>query len=271
MTSTLTRFSFTVSGRSVSSLLDAYTFGGSRMPKATSAPVRLSLLGVCLLHSPGAQEPVAVPGTAKRLLALLALSGPRARPYVAGTIWPDLDEVHAQGALRSAIYRLNHIEPDLLDCRDDVLMLGRAVAVDVHVLRCCCEAVLSGSVDDEVGPILLRHNNELLPGWYDDWVVFERERLRQLRLQALEVLGARLLAENRLPEAAQAALEAITIEPLLESAQRMLVRIHLAADNSVEAIRQYDLYRQLLHRELGIEPSPVMRSLIDSVVVGAAR
>jgi DNA-binding SARP family transcriptional activator len=239
------------------------------MPRATFAPVRLSLLGVWLLHPPGSEEPVAVPGTAKRLLALLALSGPRARPYVAGTIWPDLDEGHAQGALRSAIYRLNQIEPDLLDCKDDVLMLGRAVAVDVHELRRCCEAILGGRADDEARPILLRHNQELLPGWYDDWVVLERERLRQLRLQALEVLGERLLAENRLPEAAQAGLEAVAIEPLLESAQRLLVRIHLAADNPVEAIRQYDLYRQLLNRELGIEPSPAMRSLIDHVVVGA--
>jgi DNA-binding SARP family transcriptional activator len=240
------------------------------MPRATFAPVRLSLLGVWLLHPPGAEEPVAVPGTAKRLLALVALSGPRARPYVAGTIWPDLDEGHAQGALRSAIYRLNQIEPNLLDCKDDVLMLGRAVAVDVHELRHCCEVILGGRADDELRPILLRHNQELLPGWYDDWVVLERERLRQLRLQALEVLGERLLAENRLPEAAQAGLEAVTIEPLLESAQRLLVRIHLAADNPVEAIRQYDLYRQLLNRELGIEPSPAMRSLIDHLVVGAA-
>ena len=37
---------------------------------------------------------------------------------------------------------------------------------------------------------------ELLPGWYDDWVIFERERIRQQLLHALEILSRRLVSRG---------------------------------------------------------------------------
>ena len=57
---------------------------------------------------------------------------------------------------------------------------------------------------------------DLLPGWYDDWVVFERERLRQRLLHALEMLSLRLVRQGRFGEAVEAAL-LVHAEPLRES------------------------------------------------------
>ncbi|MGW2671050.1 AfsR/SARP family transcriptional regulator [Streptomyces sp. NPDC001272] len=80
---------------------------------------------------------------------------------------------------------------------------------------------------------------DLLPGWDDEWTLFERERLRQLRLHALESLSARLTSSGRHALALDAALTCVSIEPLRESAHRAVVAVHLAEHNAVEAVSQY--------------------------------
>jgi SARP family transcriptional regulator, regulator of embCAB operon len=55
---------------------------------------------------------------------------------------------------------------------------------------------------------------------------------------------------------------AVGEEPLRESAQRALVRAHLARGNQGEAILQYRRYRQALYSELQVSPSPLFEQLI---------
>ena len=104
---------------------------------------------------------------------------------------------------------------------------------------------------------------DLLPDWYDEWLVFERERVRLLRLLALEALCDRFSRAGWHAEATQAGLAAVAAEPLRESAHRALMRAHLADGNPGEAIRQYRILATLLHRELGLHPSPEMRALFS--------
>ena len=96
------------------------------------------------------------------------------------------------------------------------------------------------------------------PDWYDDWVLLERERYRQLGLHALEALSERLTAARRFGPALEAALAAVAGEPFRESAHRVLIKAHLAEGNASEAIRQYHFYRKLLNDHLGLDPSPAM-------------
>ena len=67
-------------------------------------------------------------------------------------------------------------------------------------------------------------STDLLPDWYDDWVVIENEAWRQLRLHALEVLETRLAESGRMGEAIHAAVAVVNMEPLRESAQATLIR-----------------------------------------------
>jgi DNA-binding SARP family transcriptional activator len=106
---------------------------------------------------------------------------------------------------------------------------------------------------------------ELLPGWYDDWVLVERERHRQLSLHALESLCEHLTACGRYGAAVLAGLAAVDREPLRESAHRALIRVHLAEGNAGEAIRRYRLYEGIAARDLGVGPSPMMRSLLRGI------
>src|SRR4029450_13229953 len=78
---------------------------------------------------------------------------------------------------------------------------------------------------------------ELLPGWYEDWVLFERERLRQLQMHALEAIAGRLTAERGFAGGIGGGRAAVRLEPLRESATRALIAAHLAENNVVEAVR----------------------------------
>ena len=89
-------------------------------------------------------------------------------------------------------------------------------------------------------------------------MLLERERLRQLRLHMLEQLAGDHLAAGRHGEALEAALEAMAAEPLRETPHRLVVRIHLAEGNAFEAVHAFYVYRDLLLRELRLEPSPAM-------------
>ena len=106
---------------------------------------------------------------------------------------------------------------------------------------------------------------DLLPGWYDDWVLTEAEEWRQLRLYALEALAGRLAAAGRSGEAVCAARAVVRAEPLRESGYATLIRVHLAEGNQSEAVRQFARCRLLLHAELGLEPSPQLHQLVHGL------
>ena len=103
---------------------------------------------------------------------------------------------------------------------------------------------------------------DVLPDWYDDWVLVEAEEWRQLRLHALDALAERLLNERRFGEATGAALAAVRAEPLRERRARLVIRTHLAEGNQSEALAEFSRYRALFGAELGLEPTPRLCELV---------
>ena len=207
-----------------------------------------------------------LPRGAQRLVAYLCLSRRPARPAVAGTLWPDVGEEQAHASLRSALWRLRGAAPGLVDARGGALTLAPGVLVDVQRLQDWARQVQDPLVAAEELPwpetALL---GDLLPGWYDEWLLLERERLRQLRLHALEALACRLLVAGRHGEAAQAAHLAIAADQLRESAHRTLVQVHLAEGNVVAAVRTYQRFQALLRAELGVAPTDQMTRLVHGL------
>jgi DNA-binding SARP family transcriptional activator len=222
----------------------------------------LSLLDAFELRCDG--ELVGLPVSAQRLLAFLALhEGPLLRPYVAGTLWIDASDDRAGASLRSSLWRLNRSGHRLVDATSTRLGLAAGIDVDVRSSLALARRLLDGTAPaEELDSAEASLNGEVLPDWYDDWLVFERERFRQLSLHALEVLSDRLLAAGRLGGALGAALAAVRGEPLRESAHRALIRVHLAEGNRAEALRQRELCRGLLRERLGAEPSPQLDELL---------
>jgi len=227
-----------------------------------SARASLSLLDAFELRCDG--ELVGLPVSAQRLLAFLALhERPLLRPYVAGTLWIDVSDDRAGASLRSSLWRLNRSGHRLVDATSTRLGLAAGIDVDVRSSLALARRLLDGTAPaEELDSAEASLNGEVLPDWYDDWLVFERERFRQLSLHALEVLSDRLLAAGRLGGALGAALAAVRGEPLRESAHRALIRVHLAEGNRAEALRQRELCRGLLRERLGAEPSPQLDELL---------
>ncbi|MDD7926975.1 AfsR/SARP family transcriptional regulator [Actinomycetospora chibensis] len=225
----------------------------------------LRLLGGFHLVDHG--RPATLSETARRLVALLALRGPMTRRRIAGYLWPEATERRAQGCLRTAMWRLGR-DTDVLCARTDVVRLAPDVWVDVDVFLSEIRSLTRG--DRSVGAALCTHGEhvlerrDLLPEWDDDWVVLERERLRQLHMHALEELATLWADEGRWREALDAALQAVGLEPLRESARRVVIGIHLREGNVVEALRHFDEYRVLVRRELGIEPSGHLTKIISA-------
>ena len=228
-------------------------------------PARVALLGGFELRL-GEETVPHLPRGVQRLVAHLGLVRQPARAAVAGQLWPDVPEEQAHASLRSALWRLRRAAPGLVSMSGGGLSLAQDVRVDVRETGRWAQRVLDprGAVPDAVpGDAELR--GELLPGWYDDWVVLERERLRQLCTYALEALADKLARVGRYGEAVQAAHCAVRVEPLRETAHRTLVRIHLAEGNPGEAVRVYESFRAVLAAELGVSPSPRMEALIARV------
>ncbi|SFT86058.1 DNA-binding transcriptional activator of the SARP family [Geodermatophilus amargosae] len=228
---------------------------------------RVTLLGGFELDLVGRGRSTAddLPRAVQRLVAHLCLSTRATRTATAGHLWPDVPEDHAHGSLRSALWRLNKAAPGLVEVSGSALHLAADVRVDVRDLGAWARRAMAPTgVEDVVLPdaALL---GDLLPGWYDDWVLLERERLRQVRMQALEAVAARLASLGRPCEALQAAHAAVRAEPLRESAHRMVVRIHLAEGNVAEAVRAYEFFRTMLEDELGVAPTEQMTRLVQHV------
>jgi DNA-binding SARP family transcriptional activator len=208
---------------------------------------------------------IEVPEGSKRLLVFVALRRARVeRSCVAGTLWPIGGELRAGGNLRSALWRLRRAGIDLIVADKWSLMLSDEVVVDLRVMEEWAARLISGTATrDDLG-VMQWHMDalDLLPGWYDDWALTERERLRQRMLHALEALSRKLAHQGRWAEAVEAALAAVTADPLRESAQRTLIEAHLAEGNWIEGRRVFDAYHELVRRELGTGPSADLVALI---------
>jgi DNA-binding SARP family transcriptional activator len=232
--------------------------------------LRLRLLGAFVLETDGV--PARLPPAARRVLAFISLhERPLERAYLAGSLWLDSSDERAHANLRSALWRLRHHGRNLVDCSGSSLQLGGEVAIDLHESRRIAREVLAGAPPPaDISAHLAALAVDVLPDWYEDWVMFERECHRQLRLRALEGLCEQLVAAGRADEALEAGLAAVAGEPLRESAYRAIVRVHIAVGNAGEAVRLYRLYRRVLLKQLGAEPSPLMEALIASLRVPAA-
>ncbi|MGI5486838.1 AfsR/SARP family transcriptional regulator [Microtetraspora malaysiensis] len=227
--------------------------------------LRITLLGGFRLLAGGDQ--VAVSGGAERLLSFIALCGQSVpRGLMAGRLWPDASERRAHASLRSALARLDGVGRRILDIGATDVRLSPAARVDVDEARALARRIL-----DRTAPTAERDlsadavetlSADLLPGWYDDWVILEAEEWHRLRVHALEALVDDFISAGRFADAVSAACLAVRAEPLRESAHAALIRAHLAEGNQAEALRDYERCAGLLQAELRIPPSPRLRELV---------
>lgn len=224
-----------------------------KTPPVTTPHTALHLLGGFELRIDG-QSIDLQPGI-RKLLALVALS-PRGvgRSFAAFQLWPDSTEDRARANLRSTLWRLGKLPVNIVVASKSDLRLDPDVWVDArHDAESLADGV--GRAQQLSSRPFGSLSSDLLPDWYDDWLVVERERLRQQRLRTLEGRAVEMLGRGDSSGAIQMGLAAVAIDPQRESAHRLVIEAHLHEGNPSEARRQLLTYRHHLADDPDLAPS----------------
>lgn len=235
--------------------------------------MQVQLLGTLALQHNGMLLPLPASSDARHLLAyLLVQRRPQARLTLLGQLRPELAEDDARRALRQALWQIKRVLPDLLSADAEQVWLTDpdSLHIDSVEFESLVRPYLARggtwtAAAQDLSRAIALYQNDLLEGYYDDWVILERERLRELYLQALECLTQALKATLRYEQALQIALRLAGADPLRESAHREIMRLHHYLGNPAAALRQYETCRQVLQRELGLDPDPETRQLAQAI------
>jgi DNA-binding SARP family transcriptional activator len=219
---------------------------GARVTSSPQTAIALDLLDSFRLRiNSGVVE---LSDMTQRLVALVALSKrPLCRSLVAGTLWPEKSEARALANLRSSLWRLNAV-----DSSHTIISLGSSLALNPEVVLDVASleregwALLDGRADPDAVVCSEWFSQELLPGWYDDWVIVERERFGQLQIRFLEAFVHRLRAQGDLARAIDQAMRLVAIDPLRERSQLALIRALLDEGSWGRARWQAEHYSAIL-------------------------
>jgi DNA-binding SARP family transcriptional activator len=208
------------------------------------------------------------------LLTYLVLhrNAPQARHHLAFLLWPDSAEAQARTNLRNLLHHLRRALPDadrFLNANGQILqwLPDAPFRLDVADFESA-----SAQVEQTKGQAALRkalekavalYRGDLLPSCYDDWILPQRERLRQTFLRTLEHLIDLLEDERRYSEAIGYAQRLLREDPLSEATYRRLMRLHALNGDRAGALRVYHTCATTLQRELDMAPSPATREAYE--------
>ena len=199
---------------------------------------------------------------------LLHRHHPQPRQHIAFVFWPDSSEKQAFSNLRTLYARLrkNLPQAELFLQADSQTMqwqLDSPFSLDVAKFEMAVET--AATITDWQTAVNLYHDN-LLPNWYDEWLVSERDRLQQLFLQANETLLQMLEDQRDYQMAVQAAQRLLRYDPLHEATYLRLMRVQALAGNKAGALRTFHTCATLLEKELGVVPDEPTRDLYERLL-----
>jgi predicted ATPase/DNA-binding SARP family transcriptional activator len=192
------------------------------------------------------------------LLAILALRGGRPvdRDWLAGTLWPDSDEVHARRSLRQTLHDLrNALGNESERLASDGL---RTLRLDLSGATCDAlifEQLVNRGDEEGLGQAVSLYCGPLLEDCSEDWAVEARARFEQLCIRALEMLASSARSCNDFHREATALQSAARLDPYREDLLRPLMSALAAAGNQASALTAFRQFRAMLARELAGEPA----------------
>ena len=214
------------------------------------------------------------------LLAYLVLhrNAPQLRHHLAFLFWPDSTEAQAHTNLRNLLHLLRQALPDAdrflyADSQTlqwwadtpftlDVADFESALAQAERAEQARDQAMVRKALEEAVG----LYRGDLLPSCYDDWILPERERLRQAFTETLEGLIRLLEGQRHYRAAIGHAQHLLRHDPLHEAAYRRLMRLHALVGDRAGALRAYHTCATVLQRELAVEPSSATRELYERLL-----
>jgi TolB-like protein/Flp pilus assembly protein TadD len=234
----------------------------------------LTLLGGFELR-PASGTPADLPGQKDRaLLAFLAMApgSAHSRERLAGLLWSEHGDRQARDSLKQSLMRLRRCLGDaddgLLRADRQSIALERAAA-NVDVLD--FERLVRAGTMEALAEATALYRGDLLEGLgvrdpaFEDWLLVERQRLRQLFERALTDLMTQALAAGEREKATEAARRLVLVDPLSEAAYRTLMQIHADQNQTAQALKLYETLRERLYRDMGVQPEPATTALHDCI------
>ena len=192
-------------------------------------------------------------------------------------LWPESDLKPGRASLSTALSSLrNQFEPPGTPAhsvlRADRFSIGLnpdVVVTDVaefeNAVRAAAKAGSATERVQHLSDAVERYEGRLLPGYYEEWITGEQERLSGLFFGTLGRLLPLLEAAGELDAAIAHARKAVAVEPLREEGHGHLIRLLAASGQPGAALRQFKEWERLLDEEMGDEPSAPLRALARQV------
>jgi DNA-binding SARP family transcriptional activator/predicted ATPase len=200
---------------------------------------------------------------------------PQQRQHLAFLFWPNTTEAQARNNLRQLLHQLRQAFP----------AVEHFLSADTHTLHWhpvtpfhldvaefeqtlnLADAAIRRNDQHELQAALEQadtlYRGELLPGCYDEWILPERERLRQHHFQALERLLRLFETQGDIITAIRSAQRLIGLDPLSEDRYRQLMRLFALNNDRASALHVYHTCVSTLQREMGIDPAPATREAYE--------
>ncbi len=203
---------------------------------------------------------------------------PQQRQHLAFLFWPDATEAQARNNLRQLLHQLRQAFPDVeqflaadthmlhwhpvTPFHLDVAAFEQALKLADAATRRNDQRALQAAL--EQADVLYR--GELLPGCYDEWILPERDRLRQRHLQVLEHLLRLFEARGDTITAIRHAQRLLALDPLSEDLYRRLMRLFALNNDRASALHVYHTCVTTLQREMGVEPDLATREAYERLM-----
>jgi predicted ATPase/DNA-binding SARP family transcriptional activator len=247
----------------------------------------ISLLGPPLISLNG--DPVKIPTSrAVPLLAYLAIGGqPQSREILASLLWTDSSQKQALAALRTTLWRLKSAGlEEWIALERNKIALNHTINIDIDVVnfkafidRCNEHGHPPSQICLFCTPSLTRaielYRGEFMKGFniskaltFDDWRMQQSETLESLYLNAIERLVRCHRTFGDFNLAIQYARLWLSADQLNENAHSQLLQLYSITGQRTAAITQYKHYKELLSRELGVEPTEEIAALYQQIVRG---
>jgi predicted ATPase/DNA-binding SARP family transcriptional activator len=211
------------------------------------------------------------------LLFYLAMTGrPHRRPMLAGLLWGDMPDTAAMTNLRKALANLRKLVGPHLDITRQTVAFNRKGPywLDVEQFEATVKDT-SGSPDiDQLQIGVDLYQGDFLEGFYlrktpefEEWTLAQRARLRELAIQALYSLGAHYTEQGASGRATAIdfTTRLLALEPWREEAHRQMMLLRALDGQRSAALAQYEICRQALEEELGVEPGEETTTLYERI------
>ncbi len=206
------------------------------------------------------------------------------RDALAALLWPENDQSSARANLRRTLYRINQdLGGEILDAGPDRVGLRPDIHVELDLERfqgqvqdCLLPGAQAGTLPLECRQRLMKaveiYSQDFLAGFtlpdapaFDEWQFFIAEGLRQSLLKALLELAVSYQAGGEFAAALPHARRLVSLDPLSESSQTLLIQLYAAAGQGPAALRQYKELERILDKELGTAPQPETVEMVEKI------